>query len=123
MHSYLKSTCILIHLIIKKGDCVLTHCKGMAGNNEDVEELNNSICDTATSHPKGEIEPFLGVIDTEEVREQIESDPFIQQAVDSFLRHSEAKERQEEHDKECGFANSLLKTPESNNGEEGSPKC
>ncbi|KAK7332478.1 hypothetical protein VNO80_29230 [Phaseolus coccineus] len=90
----------------------------MARNNEDVQELNNSICDTATSDPKEEIEPFSGVVDTEKVREKIESDPFIQQAVHSFLKHSEAKEREEEYDKECAFANSLLKTPESNNGEE-----
>ena len=119
MHSYLKSSCILVHLIIKKGNCVLAHCKGMAGNNEDVQEF----CDNATSHPMEEIEPFLGVIDTAEVREMIESDPFIQQAVDSFLKHSEAKEREKEHDKKCAFGNSLLKTPESNNGKEHNQDC
>jgi len=79
---------------------------------------NNSICDTATSDKKKEIKPFSGVVDTEEVRKKIESDPFIQQAVHSFLKHSEAKERKEEHEKECAFVNSLLKTPESNYGDE-----
>jgi len=92
---------------MKKAHCVLGECLNMAGNNiEDVQELGNNI------------EPFSGVFDTEDIREKIESDPFIQQAVDSFLKHSEAKEREEEHDKECAFANSLLKTPEFNNGEE-----
>ncbi|CAJ1962770.1 unnamed protein product [Sphenostylis stenocarpa] len=93
-------------------------CMSMAENNENVQELNNNISETATTEAKKEIEPFSGVIDTDEVREKIESDPFIQQTVESFLKHAEFKRREEEHDKECAFVDSILRTPEFNNEEE-----
>lgn len=51
--------------------------------------------DTTTTNPEKNIEVFSGVIDTEEVRGMMASDPFIKQTVDSFLKYSEPEKKED----------------------------
>lgn len=62
----------------------------MAGSTEDSMQniMDNMVSNTTTTHDElEEIEPFSGVIDIEIVREMIESDPFIREAIDFLTEH------------------------------------
>lgn len=90
----------------------------MAGSDEGMQDLENNISSTITTHstsnestttnqekgkeidttttnPEKNIGVFSGVIDTEEVRGMMASDPFIKQTVDSFLKYSEPEKKED----------------------------